>query len=157
MAHMPMAQPYKILLTFTSMAATFPLKQARTSDVSNLLTGETLYKCAAAGTGDYEPAIQKAHTAFKSWSLTTPSARRLILFRAADILQSYLERDAPEILSNEVSATASWVKVNINVTAGILRESAGLATHIKGEVVPYHSGVQAGIRGSLDRAGSAWN
>jgi acyl-CoA reductase-like NAD-dependent aldehyde dehydrogenase len=68
--------------------------------------------------------------------LTTSSARCLILFRAADILQSYLERDAPEILSNEVSATASWVKVNINVTAGILRESAGLATHIKGEVVP---------------------
>jgi hypothetical protein len=36
-----------------------PSETGKTFDVSNPLTGETLYKCAAAGTGDYEPAIQK--------------------------------------------------------------------------------------------------
>ena len=58
------------------------------------------------------------------------------MLKAADIIEGYLEQDAPEILSEEVSAVKSWVILNMKATAGILRETAGLATHIKGEIVP---------------------
>ena len=112
----------------SSSGSTFP--------VIDPMTGKAIFKSAAATKDDYIEAIEAAHAAFKSWSRTTPSARRLIFLKAADILETYLDQDAPEILSHEVSATKSWVMVNIKATAGILRESAGLVTHIKGEIVP---------------------
>lgn len=108
--------------------ATFP--------VVNPLTGDVIYQSAAASEEDYTQAIESAHETYRSWSRTPPSARRLIFLKAADILERYIEQDAPEILRQEVSATKSWITVNIKATAGILRETAGLATHIKGEIVP---------------------
>ncbi|KAH7375534.1 Aldehyde/histidinol dehydrogenase [Plectosphaerella cucumerina] len=117
-----------------------PSDSSSTFPVVNPMTGETIYQAAAASVADYERAIQTAHAAFASWSKTSPSARRLILLRAADIMDTYLAPDSPsraaEILSAEVSAVRSWVAVNIRATAGIFRETAGLATHIKGEIIP---------------------
>jgi acyl-CoA reductase-like NAD-dependent aldehyde dehydrogenase len=112
----------------SSSGSTFPVK--------NPMTGETIYECSSACIDDYSTAIDAAHTAFKTWSKTPPSIRRLIFLKAADILDTYLEKDAPEILSAEVSAVKSWVIINIKATCGILRETAGLVTHIKGEIVP---------------------
>ncbi|KAL2010806.1 hypothetical protein VTN00DRAFT_3524 [Thermoascus crustaceus] len=113
-----------------------PSRTSTTFPVTNPLTGEALYPCASATVADYETAIQHAHAAYKTWNATSPSARRKILLRAADILETYLNDDAPEILSSEVSAVPSWVKLNVLAAAAILRESAGLVTHIKGEIVP---------------------
>jgi benzaldehyde dehydrogenase (NAD) len=104
--------------------------------VQNPMTGKPLYSCASASISDYTSAIQSAHTAFESWSQTPPSQRRMIMLKAADIMESYFTGDAPAILSSEVSAVKSWIRVNIFATAGILRETAGLVTHIKGEIVP---------------------
>ncbi|CAH0054027.1 unnamed protein product [Clonostachys solani] len=111
-----------------SNGSTFP--------VVNPMTGKPIYSCSAATVEDYSEAIERAHEAFRSWSRTPPSARRLILLRAADILESYLDQDAPEILSSEVSAVKSWVQLNIKASATILRDTAGLVTHIKGEIIP---------------------
>ncbi|KLU89176.1 hypothetical protein MAPG_08150 [Magnaporthiopsis poae ATCC 64411] len=113
-----------------------PSSDGATFTVRNPMTGHAIYECANATVDDYSRAIDTAHEAFESWSATGPSARRLIFLKAADIIESYLEADAPEILSSEVSATTSWVKVNIHATAGIFREAASLATHIRGEIVP---------------------
>lgn len=113
-----------------------PSRTSTTFPVANPLTGEALYRCASATVADYDTAIQHAHAAYKTWNATSPSARRKILLRAADILETYLDDDAPEILSSEVSAVPSWVRLNVLAAAAILRESAGLVTHIKGEIVP---------------------
>lgn len=113
-----------------------PASKNATFEVVNPMTGKPLYQCASASVDDYSAAIEKAHDAFASWKKTPPSQRRLIFLKAADILETYMTQDAPEILSSEVSATESWVKVNILATAGTFRESAGLVTHIKGEIVP---------------------
>jgi benzaldehyde dehydrogenase (NAD) len=115
-----------------------PSASNKTFTVSNPMTGEELYECAAANVHDYEAAIQHANKAFKTWSKTTPSERRRIFLRAADILSTYLDdaEDAPAIISNEVSAVASYVKLNINASVGMLRDTAGLVTHIKGEIIP---------------------
>lgn len=113
-----------------------PSSSGNTFPVVNPMTGDVIYDCAAASVDDYSRAVDAAQAAFKSWSQTPPSARRLILLKAADILETYLDQDAPEILSAEVSAVQSWVTLNIKATAGILRDTAGLVTHIKGEIVP---------------------
>ncbi|KAJ9612040.1 hypothetical protein H2200_003635 [Cladophialophora chaetospira] len=104
--------------------------------VNNPMTGDKIYECASAGIEDYEEAISNAHEAYGTWSQTSPTSRRLIMLKAADIIESYAEGVAPEILSSEVSAVSSWFKINLMATAGILRETAGLVTHIKGEIVP---------------------
>lgn len=44
--------------------------------------------------------------------------------------------DAPGILSSEVSAVPSYVRLNILGAAAILRDTASLATVIKGEMIP---------------------
>lgn len=113
-----------------------PSSDGATFTVRNPMTGQAIYECANATVDDYSRAIDTAHEAFASWSATRPSARRLIFLKAADIIESYLGADAPEILSSEVSATTSWVKVNMHATAGLFRETASLATHIRGEIVP---------------------
>jgi acyl-CoA reductase-like NAD-dependent aldehyde dehydrogenase len=113
-----------------------PATKDSTFQVVNPMTGKALYQCASASVEDYSAAIKHAQEAFGSWKKTPPSRRRLIFLKAADILESYLTQDGPEILSSEVSATETWVKVNILATAGIFRETAGLVTHIKGEIVP---------------------
>ncbi|KAJ9270473.1 hypothetical protein DTO212C5_3504 [Paecilomyces variotii] len=113
-----------------------PSDSLNTFPVINPLTGERIYDCSAATKDDYASAIAHAHAAYLSWSKTPPSTRRNIFLRAADIIETYLEQDAPEILAAEVSATKSWVKLNIMAAAAFLRESAGLVTHIKGEIVP---------------------
>lgn len=119
--------------TKASAGVTFPVKDP--------MTGEVLFDCAAAQTEDYLTAITAAHDAFKSWSQTPPTQRRRILLKAADILDSYLGSDrsvvsADEILSAEVSATKAWVELNVRASANFLRDSASLATQIKGEVLP---------------------
>lgn len=111
-------------------------KSSAVFSVNNPMTGQKIYQCASAGVEDYEEAIQNAHSAYQTWSRTSPTSRRLIMLKAADIMESYTNTDGPEILSSEVSAVKSWVKVNLLATAGILRETAGLVTHIKGEIVP---------------------
>ncbi|KIW53079.1 hypothetical protein PV05_08677 [Exophiala xenobiotica] len=113
-----------------------PAAGSSTFDVINPMTGKKIYQSASAGVDDYEAAILGAHNAYQTWSRTSPTARRLIMLKAADIIEGYMRTDGPEILSSEVSATKAWVKVNLMATAGILRETAGLVTHMKGEIVP---------------------
>ncbi len=111
---------------------------SETFPVKNPMTGETIYSCASATVADCAAAIDGAHAAYAAWSRTGPSARRAIFLRAADIMDTYLDEPsaAAAVLRAEVSATAGWVALNVRATAGLLRETAGLVTHIKGEVVP---------------------
>ncbi|KAK1779333.1 salicylaldehyde dehydrogenase [Copromyces sp. CBS 386.78] len=112
------------------------LSDGATFPVNNPMTGQRKYDCASASVNDYSLAIENAHKAYQSWSKTGPTARRMIFLKAPDILESYLHQDAGEIMSQEISAPDYWVKINIHSTAGTLREVAGLATQIRGEVIP---------------------
>ncbi|KAK4167649.1 aldehyde dehydrogenase family-domain-containing protein [Cladorrhinum sp. PSN259] len=117
-----------------------PSSDGATFPVVNPMTGETIYHSASATLDDYSAAIENAHATFQTWSKTSPSARRKIFLKAADIMESYIKSSpgggAPELLSQEISATMHWVRVNVFATAGLFREAASLATHIRGEIVP---------------------
>ncbi|KAL1900295.1 hypothetical protein Sste5346_002606 [Sporothrix stenoceras] len=128
----PLSEPLQLYIAGQHVAS----ESSNTFPVMNPMTGEAVYQCASASPADYATAIDEAYTAYQSWSRLGPSARRNVLLKAADIMESYLDKDAVDILSAEVSATRSWVKANIMSTAGVFRENAALATHIKGEIVP---------------------
>ncbi|TRX96881.1 hypothetical protein FHL15_002187 [Xylaria flabelliformis] len=113
-----------------------PSSNGETFPVYNPMTGAKLYDCASATKEDYERAIQSASVAFKTWSRVGPSAKRLIFLRAADILERYMETEAPELMSAEVSGTRHWTKVNAISGVGNLREAASLVSQIKGEIMP---------------------
>lgn len=120
--------------------ASAPSSDGATFEVMNPMRGGKIYDSASATVEDYGRAIESAQAAFGPWSRTSPSARRLVFLKAADIIEGYLQHgpdgEAASILSAEVSATRSWVRVSLGATAALLRESAGLVTHIKGEIVP---------------------
>ncbi|KAI1148392.1 aldehyde dehydrogenase domain-containing protein [Nemania diffusa] len=113
-----------------------PSSDGATFPVHNPMTGAKLYDCASATEADYERAIQSASVAFQTWSRVGPSAKRLIFLRAAEILERYMETEAPALMSAEVSATRHWTKINSISGAGNLRDAASLVSQIKGEIMP---------------------
>lgn len=113
-----------------------PSSDGGTFAVNDPMTGQKIYDSASATVDDYTRAIETAHEAFQAWSKVGPSARRLIFLKAADIIESYISKDGPEVLSHEVSATRGWTRINILSSGNVFREAAALATHIKGEIVP---------------------
>lgn len=116
-----------------------PSSDGATFEVVNPMRGERIYDCASATVEDYGRAIESAQAAFGTWSGMSASARRLILLKAADIIEGYMQQSgdgsAVAILSAEVSATRGWALGGLASAVELLRESAGLATNIKGEVL----------------------
>ncbi len=111
-----------------------PALDGRTTEDLNPYTGEVHAVVAAAGPADVTRAVDAAQEAFARWSVTTPSARRAVLLRAADLL----EARAPEVvrlMAAEVGGVAGWAGFNVTLAANVLRESAAAVTQPVGEVL----------------------
>ncbi|WP_294333521.1 aldehyde dehydrogenase [uncultured Sphingomonas sp.] len=111
-----------------------PAKTA-TFDRLNPVTGAVASTSPAAGIADAEAAVERAATAFASWSILGPTARRAALMRAADAL----EARAPafvDAMMGEIGATEGWARFNLMLAANMVREAAALTTQIGGEVIP---------------------
>lgn len=99
------------------------------------ISDEVVSQAAAATTGDAQAAANAAAAAFPGWSATSPSQRRAVLNRAADLL---IER-TPEFvkaMTLETGASPMWGNFNCKLAAGMLREAAAMTTQITGEVIP---------------------
>lgn len=121
----------KLIIDNQHVAATGGATYARVSPTS----GERVTVAAAATVDDAVRAAASAGAAFKSWSLTSPTERRRILLRAADVL----EAKVPEfirVMGLEVGASELWSGFNVMLAANLFREAAGLATQIQGETIP---------------------
>ncbi len=101
----------------------------------NPVSGELVTRVPASSVADARHAANVAASAFPAWSSTSPTARREVLSRAADLL---LERREEVIatLCAETGGTHSWAELNCRLGAAILREAAALTTQIAGEVIP---------------------
>jgi vanillin dehydrogenase len=99
------------------------------------VTGEIATRAAAAGLADVETVVASAAKAFVTWSETGPNARRALLLKAADLMESRTA-DFTRLMLTETGATAPWAGFNVHLAAGILREAAALTTQITGEVIP---------------------
>jgi len=107
----------------------------RTFERRNPLTGDLVTEGAAASVEDAVDAVESAAAAFATWSTTGPTARRAVLLKAADVMESRAQ-EFVEAMMAEVGAAAAWAGFNVFLTAQLFREAAGLATQIQGETIP---------------------
>ena len=111
-----------------------PALDGRTTDDLNPFTGEVHAVIAAASPADVTRAVDAAEKAAAEWAATTPSARRAILLKAADLL----EARTPEVvalMAAEVGGVGGWAGFNVALAANVLREAAAAVTQPVGEVL----------------------
>ncbi|NIJ07590.1 acyl-CoA reductase-like NAD-dependent aldehyde dehydrogenase [Sphingomonas vulcanisoli] len=101
----------------------------------NPVTGEVATTAPAASVEDAAAAADRAQNAFPIWSDMGPNARRAILSKAADALAAYSDAII-EAMMAETGATEGWVRFNLMLAVGMIREAAALTTQIAGEVIP---------------------
>src|SRR5579863_1750158 len=99
------------------------------------VTGKLASEAAAASAADVDKVVEAAARAFAEWSETGPSARRALLNKAADLLESRTA-EFSQLMTEEIGATGPWGGFNVFFAATLLREAAALTTQIVGEVIP---------------------
>jgi vanillin dehydrogenase len=99
------------------------------------VTGVVASEAAAAGEADVAKVVEAAARAFSAWSQTSPSERRALLMKAADILETRTDHFA-KAMTEEIGATGPWAGFNVHFAASLLREAAALTTQITGEIIP---------------------
>jgi vanillin dehydrogenase len=111
-----------------------PARSGRTTDHLNPVTGQVYTTVPAAGTEDVAAVVEAAHAAFAAWAGTAPSARRGILFKAADLMQERVE-EFTDIMINETGGTRTWAAFNIRMSADLMRQAATMATRPAGALL----------------------
>ncbi|HKX31598.1 MAG TPA: aldehyde dehydrogenase [Blastocatellia bacterium] len=106
-----------------------------TFDRLDPLTNEVATRAAAATIADARAAVDAAGAAFPAWAEMGPNARRTLLLKAADLMQSRVG-DFIAAMMSEIGATAAWAGFNVKLAAEMLREAASMTTQISGEVIP---------------------
>lgn len=120
-----------LLIDNDSVAA----ENGATFERTNPISGEVATRAAAATVDDALKAADAAAAAFPAWSSSAPRERRMILLKAADVLESKVG-DFIEAMAGEIGATAGWAHFNVGLAADMLREAASLTTQVTGEVIP---------------------
>ena len=120
-----------LLIDHQNLAA----KHGATFERLNPITGQVSTRAAAASVEDALVAANGAAAAFAAWSETGPSARRVILNRAAELMMAR-SSDFAAAMAAETGATASWAQFNCHIAAEMLREAAAITTQIAGQVIP---------------------
>jgi salicylaldehyde dehydrogenase len=99
------------------------------------ISGRVVTTAAAGKVEDAIKAADSATAAFKTWSQTSPTERRRILLKAADVLDAKTP-EFIQVMASEVGASELWSGFNVMLAANLFREAAGLATQIQGETIP---------------------
>lgn len=110
-------------------------EKGATFERRNPLDGSVATRAPAASEADAVAAVEAAAEAFKSWSQTGPTERRMLLLKAADALEAKTPQFI-EAVAAETGATGMWAGFNVHLAAGMIREAAALTTQISGEVIP---------------------
>ena len=109
----------------------------RTFDRYDPVTGEVATRAAAASIADATRAADAAAAAFPEWSQKSPVERRMLLLKAADILQSKVDDFAAAVVT-ETGSPAHWAHFNVGLAADMIREAASMTTQITGEIGRAH-------------------
>lgn len=100
-------------------------------DVVSPVTGEVTHRCGSASIADADAAVDAAAEAFKTWRRSTPSHRRDIFLKAADLIQKKSDELA-QIMCSETGAAMPWALFNIRTAADLARDAAGRISSIEG-------------------------
>jgi acyl-CoA reductase-like NAD-dependent aldehyde dehydrogenase len=102
---------------------------------ANPITNEAASSAPAMSAAEASAVADRAAAAFPAWSTLGPNARRAILNKAANALES--RKDAfVQAMMGEIGATAGWAMFNLALAASMTREAAAITTQIGGEVIP---------------------
>ena len=99
------------------------------------VTGDVVTRVPASSPDEARHVANRAAAAFAQWSRVSPSERRALLDRAADLLLAR-SHDFVEAISAETGGTRAWGELNCRLAASILREAGALTTQVTGEVIP---------------------
>lgn len=126
-----MSDPYGIFINGERRAAV----DGATFERRDPFTGAVATVAAAGRKADVDLAVEAAAAAFPGWSATGPSARRAILWKAAELLEARSE-ELVGIGIAETGATGGWLGFNMMFAAKVLREAASSTTFLTGEIIP---------------------
>ena len=107
----------------------------RTFDRNDPFTGAVATRAAAASVEDAIAAADAAAAAFPEWSAKGPSERRMLLLKAADLVDAR-GGEFSELMTAECGAIGPWGHFNAHFAASLLREAASMTTQVAGEVIP---------------------
>jgi len=109
-------------------------KDGSVSDVYNPSSGEIIAHAATATAGDCERAVAAARASFDAgiWTGLTPAQRGRILWRAADLLESYADEVAELEMLDAGKSFAGARNAEVPFAADCLRYFAGWCTKIEG-------------------------
>jgi acyl-CoA reductase-like NAD-dependent aldehyde dehydrogenase len=108
---------------------------AASFDRLDVMTGEVATRTEGATVADARRACDVAAAAFPAWAALGPTARRLLLLKAADALAARTD-DFVATMMAEIGATRAWAGFNVHLGVGMLREAAALTTQVRGETMP---------------------
>jgi len=101
----------------------------------NPITNQPASKTKAMTVKEAAATADHAAQGFITWSAMGPSARRAVLMKAAQALESRKDEFVAAMMA-EIGATAGWAMFNLMLATGMVREAAALTTQIGGEVIP---------------------
>lgn len=104
-----------------------------TLDVISPYTNQTWWTASAATLQDAIRAVEAADAVFLAWSQTKPTARRDLLFKAADLLEQRLEQNA-EYMRTEMGTDVGSQGFVVPLAIRMLRDVASRITSICGSV-----------------------
>ena len=104
---------------------------AASFDVVSPLDGKLAHRCGSASMADADAAIAAAADALKTWRTTTPTQRRDIFLRAADVMLSR-RQELTGFMAKETGATIPWCEFNIDTASNILKDLAGRIPTLEG-------------------------
>jgi len=106
-----------------------------TFDRHDPVTNEVATRAAASSVADANAAAHSAAAAFLGWTTTGPAARRAIMNKAADVLDSK-SADFTALMVKETGSTGPWAGFNVYLAANMIREAASMTTQITGDIIP---------------------
>src|SRR6266699_1554823 len=114
-------------------------------EVSDPISRSLVHLAPAAVEEQALRAVESAEAAFETWRDSTPLERRNVLAKAADILASRKDEIIQAMVA-ETGAKPGWAAFNIDTAIQFVTEGAGMATHVKGEVLQSNEKGEMGDR-----------
>ncbi|KAI0148424.1 aldehyde dehydrogenase domain-containing protein [Xylariaceae sp. FL1272] len=113
-------------------------------DVVNPSNGRVCHRSVAASSDDAFAAIESSAIAFREWRKSTPSIRRDILLKAADIMERR-SNELAEYMIVETGASEGWTEFNLKNTMDLMRDIAGRVSSIVGTAPTLADSDRSGI------------
>jgi len=126
------------------------------ADNPSPVTGRPFTRFAQSGAADIELALDAAHAAQPGWAALSPSARAVIMNKAADAIESHLEElavaesyDNGKAVRETLNADIPLVVDHFRYFAAAVRTEEGSISEIDSDTIAYHFREPLGVVGQI--------